>query len=146
MSLPVCLLITGMAFPPFPPAVTDDLGVLGVGGHPAAMIFGASPPLTLRLVADVLLGMELGRFERLLAKVAAARQNISSEDRLGTILRKSKYRNSYRVLYCLPARGLSGRRLSAAGGLLYLVHQSSAALAPWCPPIPPKMAPFLRAP
>ena len=87
------------------------------------MGFGA-PPVALWLAADVLLGVKLRGFEKLLAITATARQNISSEDRLRAILlRKSECRNCYRVLYCIPARGLSGRRLSAAGCcLIEFIH------------------------
>jgi len=49
------------------------------------------------------------------------------------------------VPYCVPARGLSGRRILAAGWHLIKFIHKSEALAPWYPPIAPKMAPFLRA-
>jgi hypothetical protein len=94
MSLPVGLLIIGMLLSPLTSTVADDLGVHRIGGNALAMIIGTPPPLALRLAADVLLSVELGGLERLLAITAAARQNISSEDRLAAILlRKSKFRN-----------------------------------------------------
>jgi hypothetical protein len=83
MSLPVGLLIIGMLLSPLASTIANDLGEHGIGGNPLAMIIGAPPPLALRLAADVLLSVELGGLERLLAIAAAARQNISSEGRLG---------------------------------------------------------------
>jgi hypothetical protein len=47
-----------------------------------AMVIGAPLPLALRLAAHVLLRVELRGLERLLAVTAAARHNISSEERL----------------------------------------------------------------
>jgi len=82
MSLPVGLLITGMLLAPLAPAVANDLGVLGIGGDSTPMVIGAALLLALRLVTDVLLRMEVGGLERLVAIAAAARQNISSEERL----------------------------------------------------------------
>jgi len=93
MCLPISLLIIGMMLSPLTPAVADDLGVLGIGGNPLAMIIGTPPPLALRLTADVLLRVELGGFERPLAIATAVRQNISSEERVwNDLLRKSEFR------------------------------------------------------
>jgi hypothetical protein len=72
-----------MLLSPLTSTVPDDLGVHRIVGNPLAMIVGTPVPLALRLAADVLLSVELGGFERPLAIAAAARQNISSEDRLG---------------------------------------------------------------
>ena len=82
MSLPVGLLVTGMALSPLAPTIADCLGVLGIVGDPPAMIISAPLPLALGLAADVLLSVELGRLKRLMAITAAAQQNISSEERL----------------------------------------------------------------
>jgi hypothetical protein len=71
-----------MALSPLPPAVADDLGVLGIVGDPLAMVIGTPLPLALRLAAYVLLRMELRGLERLVAETAATLQNISSEERL----------------------------------------------------------------
>jgi hypothetical protein len=72
-----------MMLSPLTSAVADDLGVHGINGNPLAMIIGMPLSLALRLAADLLLRVELGGLERPLAIAAAARQNISSEDRLG---------------------------------------------------------------
>ena len=61
-------------------------------------------------------------------------------------LRKSECRNSYRVPYRVPATGAVGAPPLGGGVLLYRVHPRSEAVAPWHPPIAPKLAPFLRAP
>ena len=82
MSLPVDLLISGMALAPLTPTVANNLGVLGIGGDPPSMVFGAPSPLAFRLAAGVLLRVELRGLERLIAITAPARQNISSEERL----------------------------------------------------------------
>src|SRR5712691_5392322 len=66
MGLPVSLLITGMGFSPLAPAVTDDLGVLGIGRDPAAMVFGAVTPPAIRLAADLLRKAEYRNWYRVL--------------------------------------------------------------------------------
>ncbi len=104
MRLPVSFLIIRMGFAPLTPAVADDLGVLGVSCDPAPMVFGAPTTLALRVAADALVQTELRGFERLLTKMAAmARQTAFPPNRFrADPLRKSEYRNSYRVLTASP--------------------------------------------
>jgi hypothetical protein len=63
MRQPVCLLIIGMGFAPFLPAVADNHGVNRVGLDLAAMVFGATPALAIRLAAESLVRAVLRCFE-----------------------------------------------------------------------------------
>jgi hypothetical protein len=59
---------------------------------------------------------------------------------------KREFRIWYRVPYRVFARGAVETPPLSAGVLPYRVPQRSEAVAPWHPPIAPKLAPFLRAP
>ena len=63
MRQPVCFLIIGMGFAPLLPAVVDYTGVDRVDLDLAAMVFGATPALAIRLAAESLVRAVLRCFE-----------------------------------------------------------------------------------
>jgi hypothetical protein len=63
MRQPVCLLIIRMGFAPLLPAVADYPGVNRVVLDLAAMVFGPTPALAIRLAAESLVGPVLRWFE-----------------------------------------------------------------------------------
>src|SRR5215471_9947351 len=70
----------------------------------------------------------------------------SSESATDRPFEEIKYRNCYRVGVPRPRPWAVGTPPLGSGLLLDQSCQCFEALAPWCPPIAPILAPFLRAP
>jgi hypothetical protein len=70
VRLPPQLLVAGMSLTPLAAAVADHLRVFGIGNRFVAMIFPAPAALAFRLMADALVGAELGRLKQHLTVAA----------------------------------------------------------------------------
>lgn len=74
MTLPVLLLIIGMSVTPFPAAIPNHFGVLGIDLALPPAVIVAPTGLTFRPTADCLIGTARRRSKGLLAIRAAARR------------------------------------------------------------------------
>ena len=119
VRLPVALLIIGVGLAPFAPAIADDLGVFGISSDPLAVILGAATPLAFWPAAHCSgWNLEGSKDWEQKRQQRCGKRGFLRIGQKPDPLRKSEYRNCYRVAYRVPARGAVSAPPLGGGALL----------------------------